>query len=85
MIFSDESLFFLFPTTGFSQLLKMAEVLGRYFLEIRRANDFLHGRINKRNYLQILSDQVHSMVQALFPVQNVIFQDDNAPARIVKE
>ena len=62
--------------------------LGRYFLEIRRANDFLHGRINKRDYLQILSDQVHPMAQALFPEGNAIFQDDNAPihtARIVKE
>uniref|UniRef100_A0A0K0FBA8 DDE_3 domain-containing protein n=1 Tax=Strongyloides venezuelensis TaxID=75913 RepID=A0A0K0FBA8_STRVS len=48
----------------------------------------LHGKINSRDYLQILSDQVYSMVQALFPDGNAIFQDDNAPihtARIVKE
>ena len=47
----------------------------------------LHGRINSRDYLQILRDQVHPMVQALFSDRNIIFQDDNAPihtARIVK-
>ena len=48
----------------------------------------LQGKINSRHYLQILSDQVHPMVQVLFPNGNAIFQDDNAPihtARIVKE
>ncbi|XP_073446393.1 uncharacterized protein [Dendrobates tinctorius] len=47
----------------------------------------LHGRINSRDYLGILGDQVHPMVQALFPEGNAIFQDYNAPihtARIVK-
>ena len=51
---------------------------GRYFLEICEVNDFLHRRINKRDYLQILRDQVHPMAQALFPEENAIFQDDNA-------
>ena len=48
----------------------------------------LHGRINKREYLEILSNQVHPMVQVMFHEGNTIFQDDNAPihrARIVKE
>ena len=66
----------------------VSDDLGRYFLEIRIANDFLQGRINKRDYLQILSDQVHPMAQALFSEENAIFEDDNAPihtARIVKE
>ncbi|XP_076038416.1 uncharacterized protein LOC143023691 [Oratosquilla oratoria] len=48
----------------------------------------LHGRINSQDYLGILGDQVHPMVQELFPEGNAIFQDDNAPihkARIVKE
>ena len=48
----------------------------------------LHGRINSRDYLGILGDQIHPMVHALFPEGNAIFQDDNAPihtARIVKE
>ena len=47
----------------------------------------LHGRINSRDYLEILSNQVHPMVQAMFPEGNAIFQDNNAPihiARIVK-
>ena len=39
----------------------------------------LHGRINSRDYLGILGDQVHPMVQALFLEGNAIFQDDNAP------
>ena len=48
----------------------------------------LHGRINSRDYLGILGNQVHPIVQALFPEGNAIFQDDNAPihtARIVKK
>ena len=48
----------------------------------------LHGRINSRDYLGILGDQVHPMVRELFPKGNAIFHDDNAPihtARIVKE
>ena len=48
----------------------------------------LHGRIHSQDYLGILGNQVHPMVQALFLEGNAIFQDDNAPihtARIVKE
>ena len=48
----------------------------------------LHRRINTRDYLKILSDQVHFLAQALFPKGNTILKDDNAPihiARIVKE
>ena len=47
-----------------------------------------HGRINSRDYLGILSDQVHPMDRELFPDGDAIFQDDNAPihtARIVKK
>ena len=47
-----------------------------------------HGKINSRDHFQILSDQVHPIAQALFPEENTIFKDDNAPihtARIVKE
>ena len=36
----------------------------------------LHGRINSQDYLEILGDQVHPMVQALLPEENIIFQDD---------
>ena len=39
----------------------------------------LHGRINSKDYRNILGDHVHSMVQALFPNGDGIFQDDNAP------
>ena len=108
MIFSNESLFSLFPTTDRVYVLRQpkealhpdcflsncekwrgfCDDLGRYFLEIPRSNDFLHGRINKRDHLQILKDQVHPMAQTLLPEGNAIFQDDDAPihtARIVKE
>ena len=47
-----------------------------------------HGRINSQDYLEILSNQIHSMVQVMFPEGNVFFQDDYSPihtARIVKE
>ena len=48
----------------------------------------LHRSINTRDYLKILSDQVHFLAQALFPKGNTILKDDNTPihiARIVKE
>jgi hypothetical protein len=48
----------------------------------------LSGRINSRDYLGILEDQVHPMVISLFTEGNAIFQDNNAPihiARIVKK
>ena len=67
VIFSDESLFSLFSTTGQVYVLRQTKKAfhpgcfqstvknGHCFLEIRNANVFLHGRINKRDYLQILS------------------------------
>lgn len=48
----------------------------------------LHGRITSHDYIKILSDQIHPMVQELFTEGNAVFQDDNAPihtARIVSE
>ena len=41
----------------------------------------LHGRINSKDYLNILGNHVHSMVQTLFPDSDVFFQDDDAPIR----
>ena len=48
----------------------------------------LHGQINNQDYLEILSNQVHPIVQVMSPERNAIFQDDNAPihtARFVEE
>ena len=45
----------------------------------------LHGRINSKDHLNILGDQVHSLVQSLF-LDDGIFQGDNASihtARVV--
>ena len=39
----------------------------------------MHGRINSNDYLNILGDHVHPMVQALFLDGDGIFQDDNVP------
>ena len=45
------------------------------------------GRINSKHYMAILGDDIHSIVKALFPDGDGIFQDDNAPmhtAHVVK-
>jgi hypothetical protein len=39
----------------------------------------LHGRITAREYLDRLGNQVHLMIQTLFPNNDAVFQDDNAP------
>ena len=47
----------------------------------------LHGRINSKDYLNILGDHVHPIVQVLFLDGHGIFQDDNASmhsAHVVK-
>jgi hypothetical protein len=38
----------------------------------------LHVRITAREYVDRLSNQVHPMIQALFPNNDAVFQDDNA-------
>ena len=43
----------------------------------------LYGRINSKDYLNILGDHVHPMVHALFPDFDGIFQDNNAPIHTV--
>ena len=58
--------------------------LGDYLLAII----YLHGRINSRDYLEVLGNQVYLIVQLMFPEGNAIIQDDNAlihTVRIVKE
>jgi hypothetical protein len=39
----------------------------------------LHGRITAREYMDRLGNQVHSMIQMLFPKDDAVFQDDSAP------
>jgi hypothetical protein len=39
----------------------------------------LHGRITARDCVERLGNQVHPMIQTLFPKNNSVFQDDNAP------
>lgn len=48
----------------------------------------LQGRITGKDYVTILADHVHPMVQYLFPNGDGMFQDDNAPihtSRIVQD
>jgi hypothetical protein len=39
----------------------------------------LHGRITAWDYLNWLGNQVHPMIQTLFPNNDAVFHDDNAP------
>jgi hypothetical protein len=39
----------------------------------------LHGRITAREYVDRLGNQVHPMIQTLFPNNDAVFQDDNVP------
>ena len=108
VIFSDESSFSLFPTTGRVYVWRQPKeafypdcllptvkhgggsvmIWGAISWKSAGPMITLHGRINSRDYLGILGNQVHPMVRELFPEGNAIFQDDNAPihtARIVKD
>jgi hypothetical protein len=42
----------------------------------------LHGRITARECVDRLDNQVHPMIQTLFPNNDAVFQDDNAPIHI---
>jgi hypothetical protein len=39
----------------------------------------LHDRITAREYVDRLGNQVHPMIQTLFPNSDTLFQDDTAP------
>jgi hypothetical protein len=39
----------------------------------------LYGRITAREYVDRLGNQVHHMIQTLFPNNDAVFQDVNAP------
>jgi hypothetical protein len=41
-----------------------------------------HGRITVREYVDRLGNQVHPMVQTLFPNNDAVFQEYNAPVHI---
>jgi hypothetical protein len=38
----------------------------------------LHGRKTARGYIDSLGNQVHPMIQTLFPNNDAVFQDDSA-------
>jgi hypothetical protein len=40
---------------------------------------YLHGRINAREYVAKLGNQVHPMIQTLLPYNDAVFQEDIAP------
>jgi hypothetical protein len=39
----------------------------------------LHGRITAREYVDKLGNQVHPMIQTLFPNNNKVFKDNSGP------
>jgi hypothetical protein len=39
----------------------------------------LHGRLTAREYTHKLDDRVYPIIQMLFPNNDAVFQDDNAP------
>jgi hypothetical protein len=39
----------------------------------------LHGRITAREYVDRLGNQVHHIIQTLFPNNDAVFQDDISP------
>jgi hypothetical protein len=44
----------------------------------------LNGRITASDYVDILGNRVHPMVQMLFPDNDAIFQDDSSPIRTAR-
>jgi hypothetical protein len=42
----------------------------------------LHGRITAREYVDRLGNQVHPMIQTLFPNNDAVFQDDNTAGTV---
>jgi hypothetical protein len=45
----------------------------------------LIGRITASNYVDIIGDQVHPLVQMLFPKNVAVFQDDISPIHTTKK
>lgn len=99
VIWSDESSFTLFPTTGRVHVWRTpAQAYDRDCLlpTVKHGGGSviiwaamswfsagpivtLKGRITGEKYRDILADQVHPMMQTLFPAGDGMFQDDNAP------
>jgi transposase len=93
-IWSNESSFILFPTSGkvyFGRTPKEAwfqqwntgGVSAMVWATILWYSVgpiiTLHGRITAREYVDRLGNQVHPMIQTLFPNNDAVFQEDNAP------
>lgn len=108
VIWSDESCFTLFPTSGRVYVWRTpsqaydADCLlprvkhGGGSVMIWAAISWysmgpmitLQGRITGKDYVTILADHVHPMVQCLFPNGDAVYQDDKAPihtAHIVQD
>jgi hypothetical protein len=92
MIWSDESSFTLYPTSGTVYVWRTSKEAynqesnreqGGMFCEDLGTNIMaecsvgpvitLHGRITAREYVDRLGNQVHSVIQTLFPNNNAVF------------
>ena len=96
-MFSDESSYSLFPTAervyNPGKLTALKHKRGSVMVWAAISWNSLghivplHGRINSKDYMNILGDRVHPTVRALFRDGDDIFQDDTAPiysAHVVK-
>jgi hypothetical protein len=93
VIWSDESSFTLFPTSGRVYIwrntpgnLVATEKHGGGSVTVWAAMSWysvgpiitLHGRIIAREYVDRLYNQVHPLIRTLFPNNDAVFQDDNS-------
>jgi hypothetical protein len=97
VIWSNESSFTLFPTSG--RVYTWRTPKEAYNLEFLFPTGSamvwaavswysvgpiitFHGQISARKYVDRLGNLVHPMIQTLFPNNDAVFQDDNAPIHI---
>jgi hypothetical protein len=91
---SDDSFFTLFPAPGRVYVWRTLEKAynSEYPFSTVKHGKFcdglvyslgplitLHGRIAENDFMDRLGNQVHPMIQTLFPNNDSVFQDDNAP------
>jgi hypothetical protein len=80
VISSDESFVTLLPTSGRVYVRRTPKEA--YYNPECLVPTVKHGGGSVTEYVHRLGNQVHSMIQTLFPKNNAFFQDDNAPIHI---
>jgi hypothetical protein len=62
------------PGSNIETLGRFCDGLGSYIMVFIT----LHARITAREYVDSLGNQVHAVIQTLFPNNDAVFQDDSA-------